>query len=205
MQARYGHVGGHKRRKGQKAEPASPASQSSPQPPKARKAVFTAKVTPQEDLQDYAQPKEASKPKAVVSGEGIESLVTLLLERANDYIKSEPTTPGSAPQISSGEIKALASSVRNVLEKHGGLEGTEGIGEYLPEISLLIAAGIVGMKLWQGMRYRAGHHPGTSTFAKAAGEAESPQQKTAEAYAFFEKPEVKAEIDKAMEHNRVGE
>jgi hypothetical protein len=75
----------------------------------------------------------------------------------------------------------------------------------LPEISLLIAAGLIGMKMFSGLRYKAGKRGGTSTAGKQAFAAEPRNQSTQDAYAIFERPEVKAEIDAAMKGNRVGE
>lgn len=126
------------------------------------------------------------------------------MERWNDYITSETTPTGGPPKITAAEIKSLAAGVRDVLEKHGGLEGVEGIGEYLPEISLLIATGLIGMKMFAGLRYKAGRRGGTKTAGSQALEAEEPNQSTKKAMAFFEQPEVKSEIDRAFKESRVG-
>jgi hypothetical protein len=196
------------RSQARKAANPSGSSQSLPaSTPKqaASKATFSADVKPQEDLQDFKKPVDAKATgqAADETGETIEALITLGMERWNDFVTTDPTPTGGPPKISAAEIKALAGSVRTVLEKHGGLEGVSGVTEYLPEISLLIAAGLIGMKMVAGLRYRAGHRPGQTTYAANALRSENPDQSTSKAYEIFERPEVKAEIEKAFEGNRV--
>jgi hypothetical protein len=197
-QAAYGHIGGHKRKKAAN-QPGSSQPSPAGTPKKAQKATFSADVKPQEDLESYKKPKEeVPKAQQADGGEVIEGLITLAFDRWNDYVTSEATTVGGPPKIAPNEVKALAVSVRQVLEKHGGTEGLEGVSEYLPEISLLIAAGLIGMKMYAGMRYRAGKRGGVTTFGKAALAAESPDQSTAKGYEIFNDPTVKAEIDRAF-------
>jgi hypothetical protein len=203
-QARYGHIGGHKRAKAKGATAPSQAPATAGSPKTVHKATFTADVTPQKDLQSYKKPvEEAPKAKVADRGEAIEALITLGMERWNDFITTEPSVSGGPPKISAAEIKALASSVREVLEKHGGLEGVEGISEYLPEISLLIAAGLIGMKMFAGLRYRAGKRPGMTTAGEQAFSTEAPNQATKRAMEFFEQPAIKKEIERAMRESRV--